>query len=122
MTHADFVSGYNDRRLSAQVDYDGALKLMSSALAFKQYRYAMAIWQTVWVLCFPAAIICFIWVHWWAGLACLLVSAGLYKAINKSATEFVVEQALEDATYFDKCVQLGILRIVERQQRELPSR
>ena len=69
----------------------------------------------MWILCFPAAIICFIWVKWWVGLIVLLIGFIMPSAIKRSASEFTLEQALEDEHFYDICVKSNVLRISERR-------
>lgn len=114
MTHDEFVSGYRGGNLAAHVDQSMALRVMESSLTAKRYRAAHTFWSWIWLLCFPAAIVCFIWVTWWAGLIWLFFGFIMPGAMKKSASSFVVKQALKDPLFFAKCVEAGVLRISER--------
>jgi len=113
MQHPDFVDGYRAGRLAAHVDGSAALQLANSSVLPRRFQAAHILWTWAWILSFPAAIVCFIWVRWWVGAVVLVVGLSLPRAIKRSASQFVLEHALEDGAFYDEVVKAGVLRVSE---------
>ncbi len=111
ITHSEFVEGYKSGKLQAHVDRSLALRLMDTTAVAKRYRAAHMFWSWIWLLSFPAAVVLFVWVKWWAGLLALLFVSILFKAVRESACQNVLEQALEDEDFYRYAVDLGALKI-----------
>jgi hypothetical protein len=114
ITHEDFVKAYRSRQVAAAVDYRLSLRLMETKAVRKEYRAAHLFWTWVWFLSIPAAIGLAVWVTWWVGLLVFLIGCALPRAIRKSATAFVLEQALEDEGFYNSALECGALRIDAR--------
>jgi hypothetical protein len=111
MEHSEFAHGYRAGLLKAHVDQSAALRLANSGALPRRFRAAHTFWTWVWFLSFPAAIACFVWVRWWVGATILVVGFLLPRAIKRSASEFVLEHALEDAAFYDQMAEAGVLRV-----------
>jgi hypothetical protein len=111
MTFEEFVAAYHSKQVAAHIDRSLALQLMEASAVAKRYRAAHLLWTWVWFLSIPAAIVLIIWVNWWVGLIVLLIGFALPRAIKQSATQFVLEQALEDKGFYELAVKSGALRI-----------
>ena len=75
----------------------------------RRYQAAHLLWTWIWFISLPAAVACFVWVRVWVGVIVLFVALVLPKAIKRSASQFVVDDALEDAEFFRKVVEAEIL-------------
>lgn len=76
----------------------------------KRYRYAHLFWGWVWILSIPGFISVSIFYSWWIGLLLLLiVTPMIFRATRKSAAEFVLEHAENDAQFFTFLVDKNLL-------------
>jgi len=114
MTHDEFIKAYKNQTIIVKVHKNMAMRLMDYPGIKKTNRAAHLFWTWVWFLSIPAAIACFIFFRWWVGLIVLLVGFALPRAIKDSATEFVIEQALEDERFYNLAVELKALLIEEK--------
>jgi len=113
VTHSEFVEAWKFRRITVSVNKEFALRVMSSPDMPRRYRTAHFFWSWIWLLSFPLAIILGIFVKWWAGLIVLIVGLLLPRAIKHSATDFVLEHCVEDAEFYDKAINSGLLIVNE---------
>ena len=121
MKHPEFVHRYRAGLLKAHVDESAALRLANSGALPPRFRAAHTSWTWAWFLSFPAAIACFIWVTWWVAAIVLVVGFLLPRAIKRSASEFVLEHALEDATFYDQVLEAGVLRLSDDEATPEPT-
>jgi len=84
-----------------------ALRLIGNPLVSKGCRAAHALWMTVWILTFPAAIICFVLVEWWVGLIILFFSFLLAKGMRESACKSVIEECLKNESFYYFAIESG---------------
>jgi len=115
LTHEEFIRAYNNGEVIAHVNKNMALRLIGNPLVSKGYRAAHALWMMVWILTFPAAIICFVLVKWWVGLIILFFSLLLAKAMRESACRSVIEEALVNESFYNFALESQGL-IVEKKR------
>lgn len=111
MTHQEFVESYRSGRTVVRVNRSLAFRVMDSPLFPLRYRAAWTFWTWAWFLMFPGSIALGVLYHWWAGVLCLLLSGPVRKGITRSAFEFVLEYALEDAGFYAKMQDLGMFDV-----------
>lgn len=65
--------------------------------------------------CFPflIGIVLIIWVNKWLGIAIIIIGLILPCAIKKSASEFVLEQAIKEEKFYNDLIESKIL-VIER--------
>ena len=114
MEHREFVELYKNGKIKVSIDKVASYKLMDTNLVAKKYRAATYFWSWVWFLSIPAGIALIIWVNWWSGIIVLVVGFMLPRAIKKSSTEFILDQALEDERFYKNMLHNKVLIIEEK--------
>jgi len=111
--HSDFVARYRAGRLSAHVDGSGALSIANGGLLPRRFQAAHLFWTWAWMLSFPLALAAVVWWEWWIGALVLGVGLLLPRAIKRSASQFVLEHALDDQPFYEYVTEAGVLRVTE---------
>jgi hypothetical protein len=108
----EFVSKYRAGAVSAMVDRSLAMHVCDkSARLPKQYRTAHAFWKNVSFLLLVGGPVSIIWVPWYWGLGVFALGVIMAPAVQKSAAQFVLEHALEDAAFYREMVAAGVLKV-----------
>ena len=108
MTYEEFVQGRQAGTISAGIDTPNALRLIDHLP--RRYQAAHTFWSWVWMLSIPGFICVAIFWKWWVGLVLLfLVTPMIFSATKKSAVQFVLEHAEENAEFFDMLVENNLL-------------
>ena len=119
MTHEEFVKAYKAGEIKASVNLNNAITLLRHSSVPRETQIVYAIWTMIWLLTFPAAIICFIWVKWWVALIIFLVGLSLPNAMRNSACKDVLEQALEDESFYNIAIESGGFVIKEKAREAI---
>jgi hypothetical protein len=116
MTHSEFVEAYKAGQVAVRVNRNLAVKVMNSPSIHmpKRFKVAHDFWTWIFLLSIPVAIAVGILVTWWVGLIIFIICLPLSRAIQNSATKFVLEHALENSEFFEKAVDMGLLIIEEK--------
>jgi hypothetical protein len=115
MTHKEFVEVYKSGTVRVEINESDALKLMNTSLVDRPYQYATIFWSWIWILCIPIGVVLIIWVNMWLGIAVVVIGLLLPRAIKKSSSENVLEQALRNEEFYNALVEAEIMK-VERIQ------
>jgi uncharacterized membrane protein YdbT with pleckstrin-like domain len=118
MTHAEFITRWENRTIAVDVDRSLALRIANDKhILPKRYQYAHIFWSWIWILSIPGAFALMYFYKWWAGLAILfLVTPGLSSSTKKSAMQFMIDHSLESPEFYSFAVENGVIRI-----REIPD-
>ena len=112
MDHAEFVDAYKNGTHSIYVTRSKALRAVNEGYLPRRYQYAHIFWSWVWFLSFPGGIALMIFQKWRIGLIFLIFVPGtISAAVKKTAFEFVVEHAVEDADFYSFAVANGIINV-----------
>lgn len=115
MEHSEFVVAWNQRKLEVDVDRSKALQIANSKMLPKRYRAAHIFWSWVWILSIPAAIAVMFLYKWWVGVLILIVVTPLIsKSTKKSAMQFMIDYALENAEFYQFALAEGVIRIRQK--------
>ena len=101
MTHPEFVDAYRNGRVRIEIELPTAARYLSARLLLP--------FVTLPVLGCGVALALTGWV--WSGLAVLAAGITIPRLIKRSAPQFLLTQALEDAKVYDDVTQAGILRV-----------
>ena len=101
MTHAEFVEAYRSSAIRVHVDRSAAARFMSARLLLPLVMLpvlgaGVAMALTGWV---------------WTGLAIIAVGTIAPIFIKRSAPNFVITHALEDAKFYDDVTASGLLQV-----------
>ncbi len=111
MNHEEFVEKYQQGLLKVHVNESAALKIANSRVLPKRYQAAHIFWCWIWLLTIPAGIYLIIWVNLWAGIGVLILGPIIKKAVKRSASEFILDYALENERFYNAVVESKTLRI-----------
>ena len=82
---------------------------LATAIFLVDINMAHIFWSWVWFLSYPAGLALMIFQKWWGGLIFLIVVPGtIFAAVKKSALDFVIEHAVEDAAFYNFVIANGI--------------
>lgn len=109
MTHKEFVEAYN--RGSIKVHITRGLISNLSLLLPKRMKLILAFWMAVFCISFPVAIVCFVWVKWWVGLAIFIFGLRISRVSTKTASKFYLKHALTDDFFYDNALKNGYFQI-----------
>ena len=112
MRHEDFVRDYHGGRLRCHVDKSAAMRVCDSKLMPKHYRFAHHFWKSTGCLLPLVGIAAFFFAPRWVGA--LLIFGGflvVLPAVRQSASENLLAYALEDASFYDRMLSDGVIRI-----------
>lgn len=101
MTHPEFVDAYRSGRVRIDIERPAAARYLSARLLLP--------FVTLPVLGCGVALALIGWV--WTGLTVLAAGIVILRLIKRSAPQFLLTQALEDARVYDDVIQAGILRV-----------
>jgi hypothetical protein len=108
MTYTEYKRLRSEGRILAGVSNSDALRLVEYLP--KRYRYAHFFWSWVWMLSLPVFISVSIFYRWWIGLLLLfIVTPMIFRATRKSASQFVLEHAENDAQFFSFLVEKNLM-------------
>ena len=108
MTYTEYKRLRSDGKILAGVSNSDALRLVEYLP--KRYQYAHLLWSWVWMLSIPGFISVSILYRWWIGLLLLfIVTPMIFRATRKSAAQFVLEHAENDAQFFGFLVEQDLL-------------
>ncbi len=112
MEYEKFISMRKEGKIKAGVDTSDALKLIDALP--KNYQYAHHFWNWIWLLSIPGFILVSVFYIWWVGLLLLFtITPMTYRAIRKSAAQFVLEYIMEDKEFYTKLVENNLIEFVE---------
>ena len=101
MTHPEFVDAYRNGRVRIEIELPTAARYLSARLLLP--------FVTLPVLGCGVALALTGWL--WSGLAVLAAGIIIPRLIKRSAPQFLLTQALEDAKVYGDVTQAGILRV-----------
>jgi hypothetical protein len=108
MAYTEYKRLRSEGKILAGVSNSDALRLIEHLP--KQYQYAHLFWSWVWMLSIPGFIAVSIFYKWWVGLLLLfVVTPMISRSTKKSAAEFVLEHAENDAQFFSFLVEKNLL-------------
>jgi len=108
MTYAEYKRLRAEGKILAGVSNSDALRLLAHLP--KRYQYAHLFWGWVWMLSIPVFISVSVFYRWWIGLLLLfIVTPVIFRATRKSAADFVLEHAENDAQFFSYLVDKNLL-------------
>lgn len=108
MTYTEYKRLRSEGTIQAGISNSDALRLIGYLP--KRYQYAHHFWSWVWMLSIPGFIAVSIFYAWWIGLLLLfIVTPMILRATKKSAAEFVLEYAENDAQFFSFLVEKNLL-------------
>jgi len=113
MTHDEFVEAYNAGRISLLTNRRRAIALLGNPVSQKKYRTVMGYWTLLFLLCFPAAILCFTLVKWWVGLIVVAFGIILARGMVEYAAISVHKQALENEAFYHLAIKSKGIMISE---------
>ena len=112
MEHSEFVRRWGQGELLVDVSSGAALSVAGSKLLPRRYRVAHHFWSTVWLLTIPAAIAIMLFYKWWVGVLILVfLTPALYRAVRRSAMQFMIDYALESPDFYRLALEKGILTV-----------
>ena len=101
MGHADFVAAYREGRIRVEIEPRGAAKFMSARLLLPLVMLP--------VMGLGVALALVGWLA--TGLSLLAAGILIPLLIKRSASRFLLTQALEDERFYDEVTAAGILRV-----------
>ena len=101
MTHSEFVDAYRNGRVRIDIELPAAARYLSARLLLPFVALP--------VLGCGVALALIGWV--WTGLAVLAAGIVIPRLIKRSAPQFLLTTAIEDAKVYDDVIQAGILRV-----------
>lgn len=108
MTHEEFLRLRKAGKIAAGIDNSAAIRLIDRLP--RRYQAAHHFWSWVWMLSIPGFIAVAILVKWWLGLLLLVfVTPLISSSVKRSAAQFVLEHATNDAEFFDLLVSNDLL-------------
>ncbi len=78
-----------------------------------RFRIAHHFWKAVACLLPIVGIVLLFFLPWWIGIILILLGIILMPAVQRSAAQFVLQRALEDADFFEAMQETRILRVSE---------
>ncbi len=107
LDHKEFVDGYKHNRLLVYVNKSRAGSFVLSPLADKHNKPAHIFWAGAGVLLvFPIPLI-LLFINWIYSVGSIAVGLMVIKATRKSATEFVLQNMIEDEKFWNYVVRQG---------------
>ena len=112
MMHDHFVRAWRAGALTVNVDRSKALGIAGSNILPRRYQAAHLFWSWVWILSIPAAFAVMYFYTWWAGLLMLFIlTPALSHSTKRSAMQFMIDHALENADFYGRALETGVLRV-----------
>ena len=110
LTHGEFRALLLTGAATAGIEPSVALALSSELPA--RYRNAHLFWSWVWMLSIPGFLALSIAGAWWVGVPLLLFATpAIAASVKRSAVEFVLEHARENAEFYGSLVARGVLLV-----------
>lgn len=103
MTHAEFIAGYREGRITVEFDRPLAGKFLSARLLLPLMILP--------VLGAGVALALLGWL--WSGLLVIGLGMVVPRLIKRGAPHFLLTQALEDETVFNDIVRAGIVNVAQ---------
>lgn len=116
MEHAEFVKAYNAGLVSLKVDRGKAKRWQHSKIAPRRYYYAFWLWQLVWFAMPLGAAYFFFIGHWIWGLVVVAAFLATPKAQGDTATQNVLEYALDDEKFYYEALIVGLMEITDSKK------
>lgn len=114
MNHAEFVKKYNNKELEILVNQSDALKVISAGYLPKQYYFAHTLWSWIWFISIPFGII-YLFIELWVGVLVLFFISFLGgKAVKKSASQFVIEHAIDNEMFYKFLIDGEVIILNEK--------
>lgn len=111
MEFSEFVSGYRDGTVRAEVDRDRAMRVCDNSPALpRRYRTTHLMRKNSMFLLILGGFISLFWVPWWAGLGAVVLGVLIAPTVQKSAAGFVLQYSLEDESFFRQMQDAGVLK------------
>jgi len=105
MTHAEFISAYSRGEIKVEVDAAGAARFLSARLLLPFVAMPVA-----------GAGVALALIGWiYTGLALIGAAIVVPRLIKRSASHFVLQQALQDASVYHEAARVGVLRVTARK-------
>jgi hypothetical protein len=118
MQFEQFVGGYRSGQVAAKVDRSRAMYVCDrSARLPKHYKAAHSLWKNISFLLVAGGLVSLFWVPWYVGLGAFALGVVMAPAVQKSAAQFVLEHALEDADFYEEMVSAGVLQVAAAERR-----
>lgn len=124
LSHADFQKKWHDGRLYVHVNTNMALEVIRASRCApdapanlpslpKRYVIAHYFWTFTAILGWPIAI-GLLFYKWWLALIVFFITPAIGPANLKSMQEFMIDHSLEDPTFYQKALDIGLIRITEK--------
>lgn len=113
MRHTEFVEKYRNGLVRAHINESHALQILNTEMMPNRYFYAHLFWSWIWILALIVGIPLAIWVNTWLGIVIFVIGLMFPRAIKSSASEFVLEYALENEDFYNTVIESESLRIEE---------
>ena len=111
MEHKEFVKKYKEKKIDVLVNKSLSLKSISAGYLPKQYFWAHTLWSWIWFLSIPIGII-LLFIDTVVGILVLFFVSFLGgMAVKKAASQFVLERALEDETFYQFAIESELIII-----------
>ena len=115
ISHEEFVRKYRAREISVLVHKTNSLRAISLEYLPKMYYWAHTFWSWIWLLSIPAGIV-MLFIKPWVGILILFFISFLgQRVIKETATQFVLEHALENEIFYKDCIE-GKLIIITNEK------
>lgn len=100
------------------VNKSNSLKTVSAGYLPKNYFWAHTFWSWIWFLSIPTGII-LLFINTWIGILILFFLSFLGgRAVKKSASQFVLQHALEDENFYNFAIESKTLIVNEKPINE----
>lgn len=122
INHKQFIEGYNSGEFTVLVDKSRAGDFVMSQFADKHNRPAHLFWTWLGIiLAFPLSIVLFIFSSWIHAIGSLILGLIVTSAARKSASQFVVQNMLENEDFWDYVVLHKGAKILDKDGNEIES-
>lgn len=108
MTFVEYKRLHAEGKILVGISHSNAQKVVD--FLPRRYQYATYFWSSIWLLSIPGFVCVSLFYRWWVGLLLLFfVTRTLFRAINKSISQFVIEHAEDDEHFFTFLVERNLL-------------
>jgi hypothetical protein len=119
ITHQEFIDGYKAGKFNVLVNKNKAGNFVLSNFADQHNKPAHLFWS--WggiLLSFPLPII-FIFINWKFSVLFFIVGLIIISTSRKTASQFVLQNMIEDAIFFDYVLLHGGAKIVDEKGNDV---
>ncbi len=112
MDYEEFKRAWSNGQIEVSVDRAKALRIASSSILPKRYRFAHWFWATVWLLSMPIGIAVIFLYKWWVGLLILVfVTPAIGSGTKTSAMQFMIDHAIEESSFYKYALENNVFII-----------